>query len=146
MTTTVMRAQTATESEQTLSALQTYALRRTHPRSIFIDMVGITWFTYFLWHHDWKSALGAVIISRTLALLFTMNINVDKFAETMLGKLAILHLNPINLIIQIGGVIILLPAIWQHSVEISLLGLSIVFLGHLAGWSKVDSRLADKSA
>ena len=120
---------------------QKYMLRRFHPRSIFIDSAGFIWFAYFFWNHDWQLGLAAAIVGRAVAVLSVMNLNTDFFAETTLGKVALLHLNPFNLITQLSGLIVLLYGIWYHSTELILGGASIILIGHSFGWSKVDSRL-----
>lgn len=117
-----------------------YFLRRFHPRSIFIDVVGFIWFTYYFWNHDWKTAIGVVVVERIIAFFSVSNIDVKRLAETPLGKLGLLHLHPANFAIQVFGAIILLYGIWQHTTEVILGGLSVLFLGHVFGWSKVDPR------
>lgn len=144
MATNVMQTgQTQVILGHDFSWYQRYVLRRSHPRSIFIDTVGLIWFTYYFWNHDWKAALGTVVIARVVALASVININTDLFAESILGKIGLLHLNPFNLVIQVIGLIALLFGIWDHSTEVILGGLSVVLLGHVFGWSKVDAKLAD---
>ncbi len=134
----------STVIDHDFSWFQTYALRRFHPGSIFIDTVGLIWFTYYFWNHDWKAALGAAVVARAIAFVSVMNINTDLFAESVFGKIGLLHLNPLNLVIQLIGTVALLYGIWEHTTEIILGGLSVVLLGHVFGWSKVDARLTDK--
>lgn len=145
MATNVMAGQTQAIIEHDFSWMQRLILRRFHPRSIFIDSVGLVWFTYYFWNHDWKMALGSAIVARVVALVSVMNINTDLFAESILGKIGLLHLNPLNLVTQLAGTAILLYGIWIHSVEMILAGLSVILLGHIFGWANVDSKLADKS-
>ncbi|MGZ3742647.1 MAG: hypothetical protein ACXWRE_01935 [Pseudobdellovibrionaceae bacterium] len=133
-------------AEQNFSWFIRYALRRFHPKSIFVDIVAMIWFTYFFWNHEWKSAVAVVIIGRVVALLLTMKIDTQAFAETFLGKMALLHLNIANMLIQIFGIIITFYGLWQHSTEFILGGVSVIFLGHLFGWEEVDPRLADRGA
>lgn len=140
MATNVLTGRDHAISANGVSWFQRYFLRRFHPRSIFIDVVGFIWFTYYFWNHDWKSAVGIVIVERIIAFFSVANLDVSRFSETTLGKLGLLHLHPANLAIQIFGSIILLYGIWQHSTEIILGGLSLIFLGHIFGWSKVDPR------
>lgn len=47
MATNVMTGQTQVAIEHDFSWIQTYILRRFHPRSIFIDSIGLIWFTYY---------------------------------------------------------------------------------------------------
>jgi hypothetical protein len=145
MATNVMRGHAQVAIGHNFSWIQTYILRRFHPRSIFIDSIGLIWFTYYFWNHDWKAALGAAIVARAVALFSVMNINTDLFAESILGKISLLHLNPLNLVTQIIGTVVLLYGIWIHSVEMILGGLSVILLGHIFGWARVDPKLADKN-
>jgi hypothetical protein len=124
--------------------LEKYALKRFHPRAIFIDAIGLIWFMYYLWSHNWQMALGSALIGRLLSQLSVMDIDVQRMSETVLGKIALLHLHPINLITQLVGVIVLLFGFWQHSPELSLGGITMILLGHTYGWSKVDPRFADE--
>ncbi len=125
--------------ERTLTSLEEYALRHMHPRSLFIDSVGMIWSIYYLWHHNWSLALGMAVIGRILAYLTSLDVNTEKMSQTMWGKIALLHLNPINMTLQIFGLVIVVYGVWQHSVEYSLVGLSSILLGHLAGWKNVTT-------
>lgn len=140
MATNVISRRTHVVSANEMSWFQKYFLKRFHPRSIFIDVVGFAWFTYYFWHHDWKSAIGIVVIERVIAFFSVMNVDMQSFSETTLGKMGLLHLHPANFAIQIFGSIILLYGVWEHSTEIILGGLSLIFIGHVFGWSRVDSR------
>jgi hypothetical protein len=124
--------------------LEKYALKRFHPRAIFIDAIGFIWFMYYFWNHNWQMALGAALIGRLLSQLSVMDTNAQRMSETALGKIALLHLHPINLISQLVGVVVLLFGVWQQSPELSLGGTSMILLGHTYGWSKVDPRFADE--
>lgn len=77
-----------------------------------------------------------------LGLISVWNADPEKMAETTLGKIALLHLHPFNLITQSIGLVPLVYGIWIHSVETILAGLSLVLLGHIVGWSKVDSKFS----
>jgi hypothetical protein len=123
------------------SWVQRNTILKFHPKSIFINVVGMIWFTYFLWLHDWKSAVSMLIVTKALARLTVMNIDVEDLSETLLGKIALLHLQPMNLVLQTFGVLVYLAGVWMHSTQILLIGISGIFLGHIAGWGKVDERL-----
>ena len=127
-----------------LSWLQRYVVRRFHPRCIFIDTVGFIWFVYYFWDHDWRTALGAALLARVIAVMSVLNVDTSAFAETVLGRIALLHLNPMNLVTQTLGLLAFLYGLWQHSTVIILVGVSLVLLGHIAGWSGVDSRMSDQ--
>ena len=130
--------------EHDYNKFENYVLKRSHPRAIFIDAIGLIWTIYFLWGHNWQMAVGATLIGRLMAQLSVMDVNAQRMSDTVLGKIALLHLHPINLITQIVGLIVLLFGVWQHSPELSLGGVSMILLGHSYGWSKVDSRFADE--
>jgi hypothetical protein len=145
MATNILKSSPApTVGEHDFSWAEVYALRRFHPRSIFIGTAGFIWFIYYLWNHDWRTALAVAVITRVIAFASVMSINTDLYGETLLGRIALLHLNPWNLIIQLGGTLAILYGVWEHSTELILGGLSAVFLGHIFGWSKVDPKLADR--
>lgn len=133
-------------SQSHFSWFKRYFIRRFHPRSIFVDVAAGIWFVYFFWHHDWVSAVAIVIIGRVASMLLTMRVDTDAFVETFLGKMALLHLNPANMIIQIIGLVVALYGVWVRSTEAILAGSSLVFLGHIFGWGKVDPRYGDGKA
>jgi hypothetical protein len=62
-------------------------------------------------------------------------------AQTVLGRLGLLHLEGSNLILQVAGLVVLLYGLWSHEVRMLLAGISVILLGHTQGWSRVDPRL-----
>ncbi len=50
----------------------------------------------------------------------------------LLGRIGLLHLNPMNLIIRSIGSVFLFYGIWERSIEHSLIGLSVILLGQLS--------------
>ncbi len=124
--------------------LQRYVLYQFHPRSLFIDSVGLIWFVYWLWHHDWVLALCTLVAARLIAYLSVANINLNLFAETILGRIARLHLNPFNFVNQVIGSVVLLISIWQHSIEGILIGFSIILIGHICGWTSVHKKFRNQ--
>ena len=129
---------------QGYSAFERYALKRSHPRSLFIDTVGLTWFTYFMWQHNWPLGVVALLLCRILSYLAVVDVNHEKMAQTMLGKIALLHLHPVNALTQTVGIVVVYYGVWQHFGEYILTGLSLVFLGHVFGWSQVSQNFADQ--
>ena len=130
--------------EHGLSRLEKYVLRRFHPRAIFIDSVGMIWFFYFLWLQNWQLALASAVIGRLLAITAVLHVNPQKMSETVMGKIAMLHLHPVNLIVQMTGFIVLIYGVWMHSTEYILLGLSAILLGHYFSWGEVSAELKDE--
>jgi hypothetical protein len=125
--------------ERGLTNFKSYAIMHFHPRYFFLDSIGLIWSIYFLWEHNWASALGALLFGRLMGLISVMNLDVEAFAQTTWGKLGLLHLHPMNMIIQILGIFVFAYGIWEHETLIILGGISFVLLGHLAGWNKVNS-------
>lgn len=103
MATNVMTGRSHAVSAKGTSWFQRYFLRRFHPRSIFIDVVGFIWFTYYFWNHNWKAAVVIVVIERIIAFFSVAKIDTNRFSETTLGKIALLHLHPANFTIQLYG-------------------------------------------
>jgi hypothetical protein len=120
-----------------LNAFQRYVVRRSHPASIFVDVVGMTWFTYFLALHLWREAILAVIVSRLVGLFVVREANLEALAQTAIAKIALLHLDPINMTVQVAGVIWWGFGVWQGDLKQILAGTSVVLLGHLRGWGGV---------
>ena len=130
--------------EHGFSWFEKYALKHSHPRALFLDVLGIVWFFYFFWLQSWQMALASIIIGRLLASSTVMQVSPQKMSETILGKIALLHIHPANFIIQFLGFIVLTFGVWLHSTEYILLGFSAILVGHLFGWEKVSSSLEKK--
>lgn len=124
--------------------IERYALRRFHPRRIAADMVSSMWAVYFLWNHDWRAALIVAVVISTVAQVTVRRTDPEAMSETLLGKLALLHLHPFNMALQLVGVVALIYGLWLHSTEYILGALSLVAAGHTVGWTQVDARLAQK--
>lgn len=131
-----------TEVESRYTWLERLTLRKFHPRKIFFDLASGMWAVYFLWYQDWQRALLVGLTISLLGYISVWNVDVEKMSETPLGKLALLHLHPFNLITQLIGLVPLVYGIWIHSTEYILGGLSIVMIGHAYGWWKVNSAYA----
>jgi hypothetical protein len=124
--------------------MQSLILRRSHPAALTIDLVGITWFVYFLWHHQWEYAIGAALAARLTGLIISWNADLTALADTVLGKLALMHLHPINLLVQVAAAAVLIWGIWSHSTPVILSGVSLFILGHAFGWQQVHPAFALK--
>src|ERR1700674_3965600 len=86
-----------------MTILERTFIRRGHPRWLILGMVGAIWAFYFLWLHDWASALVAIFVSGILGTLLTGRMSEERLAQTTLGKIMLLHLHPVNLSLQIAG-------------------------------------------
>ncbi len=119
------------------SFLERLILRVVHPRFMVFYIIGGLWIVFGLWRHDWLMAASALVVSRALGYISVRHADLSKIADTTLGKIALLHLNPVNLTLQTAGVFLALFGIWQHQVFQILSGLSLLFLGHGLGWENV---------
>ncbi len=129
-------------SGKKLSLLETYILLSAHPRKLALDLVSIIWAGYFLWHNDLYRALVFASVISVVGLITVLGANPIRIAATTLGKLALLHLHPGNLIIQALAILPVAYGLWIHSAELLLIGFSALLLGHVFGWEKVDSRFS----
>ena len=54
----------------------------------------------------------------------------------------VLHLHPVNLLLQIAGIGLLVYSIWIHSgIYTIMIAVSLILIGHMWGWSKVNDAL-----
>ena len=124
-----------------MTYLEKAIIRRGHPKHIILGIVGFLWTVYFLWHHNWALALGVVLASAILGRVVTRGTREEGLAQTVLGKIMLLHLHPMNLTVQVAGFGILLYGVWTHLPVYVLVGASLVLLGHMWGWHKVNEAL-----
>lgn len=82
-----------------------------------------------------------MFFSSIAGLYLSKTIDYEYMAKTVLGKIALLHLHPINLSLQILGFIQVGYALWNHSPQDILAGITFICLGHLWGWSQVNPKL-----
>jgi hypothetical protein len=133
------RAPTSEEGKMTI--LERTFIRRGHPRWLILGMVGAIWAFYFLWLHDWASALVAILVSGILGTLLTGRMSEGRLAQTTLGKILLLHLHPVNLSLQVAGFALLVYSVWIHSSMYIMVAISAILIGHMWGWSKVSEAL-----
>lgn len=130
---------TTAHKEHSYSFVEMHALRHAHPRKMFCDVVAMLWAFYFLYYQNWLGAVLSVAVIGGLGMASAWNIDADKMAHTTLGRLALLHLKPMNFALNLLGAIGLAYGVWTHSVETTLIGASVLLLGHIQGWSEMDS-------
>ena len=130
----------ATDIETDLALFDRYLLMRAHPRRIVFDIVGAIWATFFLWNNNLYSAILVFLVMSVLGIYFVRKIDPELMSQTTLGKMGLIHKNPINLILNVIGIIPTLYGLWMHDVILILTGLSMIILGHFFGWSKVNSK------
>lgn len=99
------------------------------------------WVLYSLWFHLWTWAAAALVVGVALGALATKGMLVDEIAQTVLGKILLLHLHPVNVALQTFGLAVLLYGFWMHSIVLMLLAVSVILLGHMFGWHKVNHAL-----
>jgi len=58
-----------------------------------------------------------------------------------MGKNWFVHSNPINLFLNVIGLVPLIAGIWAHSTELVLVAFSIIIAGHFYGWDEIHSSL-----
>ncbi|MGZ3653182.1 MAG: hypothetical protein ACXVB9_00840 [Bdellovibrionota bacterium] len=126
--------------------IETYMVRRFHPRRILIDAASLPWVVYLLWAHDWVAALVVGLLAGALGIVATRTVDAKKYSRTLLGRMALLHLNPTNIMIQAAGLVAMVGALWDHSTVGILGSLSLIFLGHMAGWDRVWNAKTDSAA
>jgi hypothetical protein len=124
-----------------MTFLERAFVRRGHPKNVIVAVVGAIWGLYFLWIHDWIWALATVVLSAAVARFLTYGIREENLAQTTLGKIMLLHLHPMNLIVQTAGFGLLIYSIWTHSAILVMAAVSIILFGHLWGWHKVNDAL-----
>jgi hypothetical protein len=116
-------------------------VRSGHPRRVIVGVITFMWVFYSLWFHLWTWAALALVVGVPLGALATTGMNVEELAQTMLGKILLLHLHPVNVALQAFGFAILLYSFWIHSTMLMLLAISVILLGHMFGWHKVNHAL-----
>lgn len=116
-------------------------IRNGHPRRIIVGAITLIWMFYFLWFHNWVGVAIALIVGGPLSKFATRGMNEEQVAQTTLGKILLLHLHPANVIVQSVGFAILFCSVWIHSGRSIALGVSMILLGHMWGWHKVNQAL-----
>jgi hypothetical protein len=86
-------------------------------------------------------AVVALVAGLALGRIATLGMHEEQLAQTTLGKILLLHLHPLNVVIQLSGFAVLLYSFWIHSSVHILLAVSMILLGHMWGWHKVNEAL-----
>jgi hypothetical protein len=120
-----------------LTGFQRYILRRCHPASIFAEVAGFHWVLYFIWQNLWVEAIATFVGFRLLSVAVSWRADAEEISRTLIGKVGLLHLDPVNVVVQLVGFAIIVAGLWSHDVKFIMAGLSLLFLGHLRGWGKV---------
>jgi hypothetical protein len=113
-------------------------IRHGHPRRIIVGIISLMWVLHSLWFHNWIWAVVAVVAGLTLGRVTTLGMHEEQLAQTTLGKILLLHLHPVNVLLKFAGFAVLLYSSWIHSGVYILLSVSVILLGHMWGWHKVN--------
>lgn len=124
-----------------MTYLQKTFVRHGHPRHIILAYVGLMWGVYFLWFHNWVGAVTAILLSAVLGRILTDDVREENLAQTTLGKIMLLHMHPINLALQIAGLALAFYGVWIHDGMYVMVAVTVILLGHLWGWHKVNDAL-----
>jgi hypothetical protein len=124
-----------------MTYLQKTFVRHAHPRHIILAYVGLMWGVYFMWFHNWVWALAAVVISGLVGRILTGDVREENLAQTTLGKILLLHMHPVNFVLQTAGVAVTFYGVWLHAGMHIMVGVTVILLGHLWGWHKVNDAL-----
>lgn len=116
-------------------------IRRGHPSGIILRVVGAVWGLYFLWIHNWIWTVATIFICELGGLLLSPRMDEEGLSRTTLGKITLLHLHPVNLLMQLAGGGFLIYGVWTHSMIYIMVAASMILLGHLWGWNKVNPAL-----
>ena len=116
-------------------------VRHGHPRHMIVALVTMMWTSYWMWFHQWKLAIVVALIGVVAARVATIGMQEEKFGQTLWGRMLLLHLHPFNVLSQTAGFGLLLYGFWEHSAIYLLAGASVVLIGHICGWHKVDAAL-----
>ena len=81
------------------------------------------------------------LVMNTVGLLSTRKINYAELAQTTWGKIALLHLHPLNLLVQTTGVVFLVAGLLQQDTLTIMAGVTLIYIGHFYGWSRVHPAL-----
>ena len=81
---------------------------------------------------QWMAALPAALLSVVFERILRWHIPEEHLAETIVGKMMILHLHPINAFSLIGFVLVAY-GVWLHSDIYTMTGVSLVLIGHFCG-------------
>lgn len=145
MATSIVRGDVKISGEKAgfagLGLFERYFVRSAHPVSLYFNAIGLLWFLFFFWNHLWAEALLSYVIARLVGTMAVSQIDASSLAQSLIGRLALLQLHGSNFIVQLAGTVVLLYGVWTHETRTVLAGISVILLGHVQGWGRVDPRL-----
>lgn len=101
--------------------MQRIMLQHAYPPKLFSDCLGIVLGIYFLWHNILWVALLALFGLSILGNIIAWKQDINKLAQTPLGKWMLIQANPTNMIVRTIGAAILSFGVWLHSAIIILI-------------------------
>jgi hypothetical protein len=124
-----------------MTFFERHILRHGHPRHMIVGALTTVWTSYFFWQHEFVYGISVLGGGLIIARLVTWGMHEEELANTTLGKILLLHLHPMNVLLQTLGVFILFVGFWEHSSMYLMFGTSLILLGHMWGWHKVHQAL-----
>lgn len=106
-------------------------LQHAYPPKLISDCLGIVLGIYFLWQNNLWVALLALFGLSILGNVIAWKQDINKLAQTSLGKWMLVQANPTNLIVRTIGAAVLCYGVWLHSGIIILIGMGVIFLARL---------------
>lgn len=119
-----------------MSTLHRILVGHAHPVNVVLHAIGIMWAVYFLWQGNfyWAAIFGLGLpVVGTIAVWGQGEKELEK---TPLGKLMLIHEDPVNMGFHIAGWIVTVYGVWIHEPISILTGVSFVLMGHMWGWKK----------
>lgn len=132
------------KNEVNFNFIQKYKLKKSHPIGIIFDAITAMWVTYCVWNYPWPWAIMIFTLGKIISFFAVIDVDVHEMSETYLGKVGLINIHPTNFSLQALGALISYFGLWLHSAEYFFAGLSILLIGHMIGWTKVNSRYSKK--
>jgi hypothetical protein len=90
-----------------MTSLERHMLRHGHPRHMIVGLLTTVWTGYMFWQHEFVYGISVLIAGVIFARLVTWRMHEEELANTTLGKILLLHLHPMNVVLQTFGVFVL---------------------------------------
>ena len=113
------------------NSMERIMLQHSYPPNLISDCLGIVLGIYFLWDNSLVYALISLFGPSIFGNIIAWKQDINKLAETKLGKWMLLQAKPINLIVRSIGAIVLAYGVWLHSLNFILLGIGIIVLARI---------------
>lgn len=124
--------------QKKLSFLEKVMVQRAHPVKWVLEVIGLIWGTYFLWHGNVALAAALGIGFSLIGTIAVWGHGEEKLAKTSLGKGMLMHANLANVFFHLVGLVVYVAGVYGHYTELILWGVTIFIFGHLWGWGRMD--------